>query len=162
MNLYLQPLGPELARRIALGEWQAEIVPDALTPIIREVATAHHWLYNETGATEPWIAYLAREGAGHTSPVVGVCSFKRPPQDGIIEIAYFTFPDHEGRGVGSSMTAALLEIASRHPDVSEVTAQTVPEVNASTRILKRMGFEHLGSGEDPEDGPVWRWSRRLR
>jgi len=60
------------------------------------------------------------------------------------------------------MTAALLEIASRHPDVSEVTAQTVPEVNASTRILKRMGFEHLGSGEDPEDGPVWRWSRRLR
>lgn len=58
----LQPLGPGLARRIAQGEHQNEIEPAALTDTVREVAVAHHRLYEETDAHQPWIAYLAREG----------------------------------------------------------------------------------------------------
>jgi len=33
----------------------------------------------------------------------------------------------------------------------------VPEENASTRILRRLGLQLLGPVEDPEDGTVWRW-----
>src|SRR6266702_2366495 len=40
-----------------------------------------------------------------------------------------------------------------------VRAHTLPEENASTRVLLKCGFRHLGTVVDPEDGPVWRWER---
>ena len=64
-------------------------------------------------------------------------------------------------GIGRQMAAALVEIARREPSLVEVLAHTLPEVNASTRILEGLGFAHLGTVEDPEDGPVWRWVLRL-
>jgi RimJ/RimL family protein N-acetyltransferase len=39
-----------------------------------------------------------------------------------------------------------------------VTAQTLPEANASTRVLRKLGFVLKGSVIDPEEGPVWEWS----
>ena len=59
----LQPLGPDLARRIAQGEPHDEIEPEALSEMVRNVVAAHHRLYEKTGARPPWIAYLAREDA---------------------------------------------------------------------------------------------------
>lgn len=165
MALHLQPFGPDLTRRIADGEPQDEIGTYQLTPTVREVAAALHRLYRQTGASEPWIAYLARENAGDhpgdDAPIVGTCSFKSGPRDGRVEIAYFTFPGHEGRGIGRRLAAALVEIARREPEAVEILAHTLPEVNASTRILEGLGFRHLGTVDDPDDGPVWRWTRRL-
>lgn len=161
MAIHLQPFGPDLTRRITDGEHQDEISPDQLTPTVQEVAAALHRLYRQTGASEPWIAYLAREDAGDDAPIVGTCSFKSGPRDGRVEIAYFTFPGHERRGIGRRMAAALVEIARHEPEAVEVLAHTLPEVNASTRILESLGFRHLGTVDDPEDGPVWRWARRL-
>ena len=153
----LQPLGPDLARCIAQGEPHDEIEPEALTQEVKEIAAAHHRLYQKTGACPPWIAYLAREDVRGTGTFVGVCSFKSSPQDGMVEIAYFTFPEHEGRGVGAQMAAALVEIARREPGWRELVAHTQPQANPSTRILERLGFARAGTIEDPEDGPVWRW-----
>ena len=153
----LQPLGPDLARRIAQGEPHDEIEPEALSEMVRNVCAAHHRLYEKTGACPPWIAYLAREDARGTATFVGVCSFKSSPQDGAVEIAYFTFPEHEGRGVGAQMAATLVEIARREPGWRELMAHTQPQANPSTRILERLGFARAGTIEDPEDGPVWRW-----
>src|SRR5689334_19798066 len=39
------------------------------------------------------LGYLVMEG--ESQQMVGICSFKGPPVDGIIEIAYFTFPGYE-------------------------------------------------------------------
>ncbi len=134
---------------------------DQLTPTVHEVATALHRLYQQTGASEPWIAYLARENAGEDARIVGTCSFKSQPRDGRVEIAYFTFPEHQRKGIGRQMAAALVEIARHAPEAVEVLAHTLPEENASTHILESLGFQHLGTVEDPEDGPVWHWVRRL-
>jgi ribosomal-protein-alanine N-acetyltransferase len=38
-----------------------------------------------------------------------------------------------------------------------VTAQTLPERNASHRILGKLAFRHLGIVDHPEDGTVWEW-----
>jgi hypothetical protein len=38
-----------------------------------------------------------------------------------------------------------------------VAAQTLPEENASTSILKKLKFSFVGSVEHPEDGLVWEW-----
>jgi RimJ/RimL family protein N-acetyltransferase len=38
-----------------------------------------------------------------------------------------------------------------------VRAHTLPQANASTRVLEKCGFAHAGAIDDPEDGWVWRW-----
>jgi len=38
-------------------------------------------------------------------------------------------------------------------------AHTLPEPNASTRILEKVGLRRDGEARDPEVGVVWRWAR---
>jgi RimJ/RimL family protein N-acetyltransferase len=73
-----------------------------------------------------------------------------------VEIAYFTFPGNEGRGIATRMASELVAIA-RQNGVRAVKAQTLPRENASTRILEKLGFSKAGSVRHPEDGEVWEW-----
>ena len=94
--------------------------------------------------------------AGESGVFVGTCAFKTPPNEEGVEIAYFTFPEHEGRGVATRMAKRLVEIAEIE-GVRPVRAQTLPEENASTSILKKLGFKCVGPVQHPEDGTVWEW-----
>lgn len=113
-------------------------------------------------APAPWGGYLALEG--QMRRVVGTCGFKGAPDaDGAAEIAYFTFPGEEGRGVATAMAVALVDVArASGPEVAIVRAHTLPERSASCRVLEKAGFQHAGDVIDPEDGPVWRWERLVR
>lgn len=124
-----------------------------LNPVAREVMGATVGLYKAAGFQEPWIGYLAVEDG----IPVGACGFKSPPREGRVEIAYFTFPGHEGRGVASAMAAGLVAVARRHESAVVVAAQTLPARNASHRVLEKLGFRQVGIIEHPEDGSVWEW-----
>jgi hypothetical protein len=39
----------------------------------------------------------------------------------------------------------------------EICAKTAPEVNASTAILRNLGFEMTGTTTDREIGEAWAW-----
>lgn len=103
----------------------------------------------------PWGGYLAVDKDG--GQVVGTCAFKTGPRDGRVEMAYFTFPPFEGQGFATAMARELLAIAAAAPDVQAVVAHTLPERNASTRVLEKLGLRCAGEVIDPEDGRVWRW-----
>jgi RimJ/RimL family protein N-acetyltransferase len=76
--------------------------------------------------------------------------------EGKVEMAYFTFPGYEGRGIGTAMARFVLDRARLLPDVKWITAHTAPEHNASTRILEKIGMRFVC--EETEDGvPVWLW-----
>jgi len=122
--------------------------------LLRGVAHQTLALFERTGVTaQPWSGFLAVDRSSNT--VVGTCSFVAPPDgDGVVEIAYFTFPAFEGRGVASAMAAATGAVGVRR-----VRAYTLPEKSASTRVLEKTGFDCLGAVIHPEDGPVWRWER---
>ncbi len=93
--------------------------------------------------------------------VVGKCGFKGPPSaDGMVEIAYGVDRDHQGRGYATEAAAALAGYAFGTGQVRVVRAHTLPEPNASTRVLTKCGFRHLGEVIDPEDGLVWRWEKQ--
>ena len=97
---------------------------------------------------------------GDSDTVVGVASFKGPPDDdGMVEIAYGIAPGYQGRGYATEAAAALVDFAQRDARVRLVRAHTLPERNASTRVLTKCGFERVGEVIDPEDGLVWRWER---
>lgn len=110
--------------------------------------------YSKVGFRPPWIGYLAKaEGLP-----VGLGAFKGPPASGQVEIAYFTFPEKERQGVGTGICRALVEKARAQAPRVEVTARTLPEKNASTRILEKNGFRFVSAVQDPDDGEVWEWT----
>jgi len=104
----------------------------------------------------PWGGYIAVDS--QTAVTIGTCAFTNAPdQNGIVEIAYFTFPEYERRGYATAMAKALLRIAWYSPLVKEVIANTLAEPNASTRILEKVGMKWRGEVIDPVDGKIWRW-----
>ncbi|MBC8290198.1 MAG: GNAT family N-acetyltransferase [Planctomycetes bacterium] len=107
----------------------------------------------------PWTGYLVI--STQTSTLVGLCGFKGNPSEGTVEIAYGTISEFEGRGFATATATAMVEIARNSGEVSTVIAHTLPEKNASGRLLEKNGFTMTGAAEDPEDGPVWRWELKL-
>jgi len=118
-----------------------------------EALAATAFLYQRVGYCPPWIGYLAVVDQA----AVGTCAFTGKPADHRVEIAYFTFPGHEGHGVATQMARALVALAREASSEVLLTAHTLPRANASTRILGKLGFVCMGPVEHPEDGTVWQW-----
>lgn len=110
-------------------------------------------LYWKKGFRPPWVGYVAMEG----EVAVGLGGFTGPPVEGAVELAYYTRPEFEGRGHASRTAALLADIARRTDPALEVVAHTLPAEGPSPRILRKLGFEWLGTVDHPEDGLVWRW-----
>ena len=121
-----------------------------------QVVQATQDLYRRRGFVPPWACYLAEKDAR----IVGTCGFAGPPVHGEAENAYFTFPGNEGQGIARQMAAALMREARRTATAEVFIAHTLAQEGPSTAILRRLGFEHLGAVEHPEDGLVWKWRER--
>jgi RimJ/RimL family protein N-acetyltransferase len=130
----------------------AKPVP-AVPTIAAGIVAATTQLYRAVGYEPPWIGYLVIEDG----ICVGTCGFKSPPEHNRVEIAYFTFPEYESRGVATRMASELVRLAWDKMPTVKVAAQTLPEENASTSVLKKLRFRFVGTVEHPEDGPVWEW-----
>jgi [ribosomal protein S5]-alanine N-acetyltransferase len=126
---------------------------DHLPPVAATIVEATTKLYREVGYEPPWIGYFAIENG----TCVGTCGFKSPPHNNRVEIAYFTFPEHESRGIATLMASALVDVALNKLPAVIVAAQTLPEESASTSILKRLQFRMVCAVAHPEDGLVWEW-----
>lgn len=143
-DLTLLPIGADGA--VATGE---------LPELAQDVCQTCRLLYESRGYRPPWIGYLVQAGGA----IVGGCAFKSAPVAQRVEIAYFTFPEYEGAGFATAMAQELLEIAAQRQPGVVVIAHTLPEENASNRVLKKLGFEYRGPVTHPEDGLVWEWAR---
>ena len=139
---------------IAITESGELAQPVSSTPqVAAEVIEAMTQLYRAVAYEPPWIGYLGIENG----TCVGSCGFKSPPQNNRVEIAYFTFPGHESRGVATGMASELIRLAFDKMPAVTVAAQTLPEESASTSVLKKLRFRLAGTVEHAEDGLVWEW-----
>lgn len=110
-------------------------------------------LYRRIGYQSPWVSYVATDA----NRGVGGGAFVGAPLDGVVEIAYFTLPEFSGRGYATLTARHLVAIAQRAiPDIV-LKAFTLPQVNASTRILEQLGFKRTGLAQDADAGEVWEW-----
>lgn len=126
-------------------------LPSAADGVLAATAT----LYESVGYSPPWICYVAMAG----DLIVGTCGFKSPPIHGRVEIACFTFPDYEGKGVATQMARQLVSMARSADSGVIVAAQTLPARNASHRVLEKVGFSCVEKLEHPEDGTVLEWHK---
>ena len=132
--------------------------PGNMTPAARDAMEGTAHLYTEVGFHPPWVGYLA----DWDGDVVGSCAFKSPPKDGRVEIAYHTFAEYEGRGLSSEMARQLVQMAHDADAQVEVIAHTLPQEDASTRILSKLGFVLDGEIEHPGEGAAWQWRLPVR
>jgi len=131
--------------------------PVGPTPaVFDDVARSFVDFYAEVGFSPPWTGYVVMQG----DTCVGTCAFKGPPADNRVEIAYFTFPEFEGRGYATWMAQALRDLALRADRTLIVAAQTLPLESASTSVLRKTGFTHHDTRMHPTDGEVWEWRYR--
>ncbi|HLL95596.1 MAG TPA: GNAT family protein [Spirosoma sp.] len=109
--------------------------------------------FNRIGYTPPWIGYFARID----DKLVGGAAFKGAPKEGKVEIAYGTFPAYQQQGIGSEMCRQLVLISLQADPAIKITARTLEQENYSTRILRKNGFNCVGTIWDEEDGTVLEW-----
>lgn len=82
--------------------------------------------------------------------LVGVAGLTGPPdQHGTIEIGYSIVEAFQKQGIGTEATRALIQWVFEHPAVHRVTAQTLPALGPSIKIMERCGMIFLGAGSDP-------------
>jgi [ribosomal protein S5]-alanine N-acetyltransferase len=148
LQLILDSTETVLARIDAMSaEDRAQVSPDWIARM------------RATPTPSPWTHFFAMVERA-TGEVVGSCGFKgAPTADGVVEIAYAVEPDRQRRGYAREAAAALVGYALQQDQVRTVRAHTLPEPNASTRVLTACGFQRVGEVMDPEDGLVWRWDR---
>ena len=94
--------------------------------------------------------------AGEPPELVGWGGFKGPPVQGVVELGYEIAEARQGRGLATAATRAMVDEAFADETATAVIAHTLPERNASNRVLEKAGFRFDGEAE--EDGTtVWRF-----
>lgn len=123
-------------------------------PECMSVLSVYPDYYKKVGFNKPWIGYFVTMDG---TEIIGACGFKGKPKEGKVEIAYGTFKQHEGRGIGTEICRQLVLLALTTDPSLKITARTLSDTNASAAILRRNGFEPRGIVYDEEDGDVLEW-----
>ncbi|MBA3961961.1 MAG: GNAT family N-acetyltransferase [Chthoniobacterales bacterium] len=142
-----------VGRALAEGVREFMIGPEVSPAFLEQLETSSE--------TDPW-----RDGFGvlHLvdNVIIGLCSYGGPPgDDGAVEISYGVSPAYQGRGYATEVAQLLIERAVATAQVRVLRAHTLPESNASTRVLEKCGFKFAGEIVDPEDGLIGRWELPL-
>ena len=123
-------------------------------------AVIEHAVANvRAGADPKWATYLIVHDAD--AALIGIGGFKGAPVDGMVEIGYAIAPVYRKQGHVDQCRCAPSWRSRALDGLRTVVADTLPEHNASTKVLTRCGFDHVGEVVDPDEGPVWRWELAL-
>jgi len=81
--------------------------------------------------------------------VLGLCGFRgRPDESGSVEIGYSVLPQFRNQGYATEAVERLVTWAFSHQSVLEVTAETLPYLQQSIRVMKKNGFTYKGQGSE--------------
>ena len=137
-----------------LTPWPNGLVVD--DDIAGEFAPAINSL-NDSEQVPPWCSYVLM--ADEVPVAMG--GFESAPTDeGSVELGYLTFAPFRGLGHATQLAQGLIDIA-HDQGIRSVTAQTLPQANASTRILEKCGFVRDGEAVDDDIGTAWAWRLEL-
>jgi [ribosomal protein S5]-alanine N-acetyltransferase len=122
--------------------------PDALRwmrDYLRANPTADSW----------WSYFIVH---GRDARLIGTCGYKGAPSaKGEVAIGYEIAPRYQNQGLATEASKALIDNAFLYPSVKFIVAQTLPQENASTAVLRKLGFTFVGENFDLNDGKIWDW-----
>lgn len=147
---------PHVAIAEAAGsrDWfrELQVAPPASWPPPLNDADSVKWFADRIAADPSavgWYAWYVLGVEGGRA-LIGNCGFKgRPDVAGSVEIGYSLLPAHQRQGLGTELAAALIAWAFQHAAVTRITAETLPELVGSVRVLEKNGFQGIGRGSAP-------------
>ncbi len=84
-----------------------------------------------------------------TGQPIGTCGFKgRPDATGTVEIGYSVVPSRQRQGFASEAVEALIAWCGTQ-GAKIVLAETLPELDASIRVMEKNGLVFAGQGSEP-------------
>lgn len=96
-----------------------------------------------------WSVWYLLDPEATPAVVIGMCQFKgRPDAAGSVEIAYAILDRYRARGYATEAVARLIEWAFGHQNVVQVTAETMPHLRSSIRVLEKVGMAPAGPGSE--------------
>jgi RimJ/RimL family protein N-acetyltransferase len=139
----------------AFSEMIGSPIPEGWPEFPEAIPSTLDFLQHASESDRRWSMQFFVESS--SGAVVGSGGFAAPPDDRTVEIGYEIAPGFRGRGLGAASARALVDRAVQSGQVDCVVANTLAGPNASTGVLLRIGFEHVGEYADPEAGLIWRW-----
>ena len=138
----------DLAGPAALAAALGHPVPPSWPPELYD-DPAKEWTIAELErdpAQEGWLLYYVVAEDGR---LAGTAGYKGAPRDGTVEIGYGILPDYQRRGLATEAAALLIEKAFREPGIQSVTAETLPHLLGSIRVMENNGLRLIGEGSEP-------------
>lgn len=96
----------------------------------------------------------------HDNKLIGSGGYNGKPINGIVELGYEIASAYRNRGLATEMTMGLIVNAFKNEQVKTIIAHTLGEINPSTKVLHKCGFEKVEEINDPENGLLWKWELR--
>ena len=95
--------------------------------------------------------FVLREGPSGAPIAIGNGGFKgKPTLEGTVEIGYSIVEAYQKIGLGAEAVRALVDFAFEKATVQSVTAETLPHLVGSIRVLVKNGFHLTGLGSEPD------------
>jgi [ribosomal protein S5]-alanine N-acetyltransferase len=138
-----------------------DVMPPASWPPRLHDASSQAWyleLLREDDAVGWGLWYLVVPQ--NERQLVGTVGFKGKPRDGSCEIGYSVLPGFEGIGYATEAARRLIEWAFEHPEVQQVTAETLTDLAGSIRVMEKCGMQFVGEGTPEDDVRTVRYAVR--
>ena len=154
-RLTLVAATPELVEADLAG---SQTLADALEADVHEqwppelFGTPAMWVAQEQlrdPAAHGWSLWYLLSQRHERPRLVGLCAFKdRPDSAGSVEISYSVLQAYRVQGYATEAVSRLVVWAFSHQQVREVSAETMPHLQKSIRVLEKNGFAFAGPGSE--------------
>lgn len=133
-----------------LGDMLEAQVPENWPPELYDREAMEIALRMLDDTTAPgWSFWYLVKRSEQPSQLLGICGFKgRPDAAGSAEIGYSIISQFRNQGFASEAVDRLIRWAFSHQTVREVSAETLPHLQSSIRVMKKNGFEFVGAGSE--------------
>ena len=90
--------------------------------------------------------------------LAGTVGFKGKPHDGSCEMGYSVLPEFEGCGYATEAARRLIAWAFEHAELEQLTAETLPDLAGSIRVMEKCGMRFISEGTPEGDGRTVRYA----
>ena len=143
-------LAADLAGREAFSAAIGADVPENWPPELYESTAMRAALAQlQDPAEQGWSVWYLLSRKPTAPQVMGICGFKGMPDEaGSVEIGYSVLSQFRVHGYATEAVARLIVWAFSHQNVNEVTAETLPHLQQSIRVMEKNGLSFAGPGSE--------------
>ena len=143
-------MAADLAGREAFSDAIGADVPENWPPQLYESTAMRAALAQlQDPAEQGWSVWYLLSRKPEAPQVMGICGFKGMPDEaGSVEIGYSVLSQFRVLGYATEAVARLIVWAFSHQNVAEVTAETLPHLQQSIRVMEKNGLSFAGPGSE--------------